>query len=423
MRYIADFHIHSKYSRATSKEMNLENLDKRARIKGIQIVGTGDFTHPEWLEEIKEKLEPVEQGLFQLKNSNSPTRFLLTSEISCVYSKKGKVRKIHIVLFAPSLEAVEELNTQLSWIGNLKSDGRPILGLDGKELAKIALEISPDFFIVPAHIWTPWFGILGSKSGFDSLEECFDDYSKHIYALETGLSADPPMCWRVSALDKYTLISNSDAHSPAKLGREVNIFEGENIDYFKIVEAIKKGGKPGPSLALEMKATIEFFPEEGKYHYDGHRNCGIRFSPEETKKYNGICPVCGRPLTLGVLYRVEQLADRPPGYKPKTALPFYSLVPLEEVIADVLGLTSSSQQVKNEYNNLLKHFDNEFNILLDVPQEDLEKITKPKIAEGIIRVREGKVTKEPGYDGVFGKIKIFGNEEKEKELNKQKTLF
>jgi uncharacterized protein (TIGR00375 family) len=231
------------------------------------------------------------------------------------------------------------------------------------------------------------------------------------------------MCWRVSALDKYTLISNSDAHSPAKLGREANIFEGEVIDYFKIIEAIKKGGKSGPELPLEMKATIEFFPEEGKYHYDGHRNCGIRLSPEETKKYNGICPVCGQPLTLGVLYRVEELADRPVGYKPETALPFYSLVPLEEIIADVLGLTTSSQQVKNEYNNLIKYFDNEFNILLDVPQEDLEKITNPQIAEGIIRVREGKVIKEPGYDGVFGKIKIFGEKEKEEGVNKQKTLF
>ena len=409
MRYIADFHIHSKYSRATSKEMDLEHIGEWAKIKGIQIVGTGDFTHPEWLEQIKNKLEPAETGLFKLKNSLIPTRFILTSEISCIYSKNNRVRKIHNVFFAPNIEAVEKFNAHIGWTGgNLKSDGRPILGMDAKELVKIALNISKDFFIVPAHIWTPWFSLFGSKSGFDALEECFEEYSDNIFALETGLSSDPQMNWMISSLDKYTFISNSDAHSPAKLGREANVFEGSEIDYFKIIEAIKSGGKEN-NLSLKMIATIEFFPEEGKYHYDGHRICDVCLEPKETKKLNGVCPKCGRPLTVGVLFRVEQLADREQGFKPKNSLPFYNLVPLEEVVADSLNLTTVSQKVKNEYDNLIKNFDNEFNVLLDVSEQNLVDKTDPKIAKGIINVRQGKVRKEPGYDGVFGKIRVFSN--------------
>ncbi|MDP2820992.1 MAG: endonuclease Q family protein [bacterium] len=424
MRYIADFHIHSKYSRATSREMDLEHISEWAKIKGIQIVGTGDFTHPEWLEEIKNKLEPAEAGLFKFKNSSSAIRFILTTEISCIYSKGNKVRKIHLVFFAPNLESVEKFNTQLGWTGgNLKSDGRPILGMDVKELVKIALDISKDFFIVPAHIWTPWFSVFGSKSGFNSIEECFEEYTNNIFALETGLSSDPAMNWMVSGLDKYTLISNSDAHSPAKLGREANIFEGSEIDYFKIIEAIKQGGKEN-ELPLKMKATIEFFPEEGKYHYDGHRVCDVCLAPKETKKYNGICPKCGRPLTVGVLYRVGELADRDEGFKPKNSLPFYNLVPLQEIIADSLNLTTVSQKVKNEYDNLIKNFDNEFNVLLDVSEQNLMEKIDLRIAKGIINVRQGKVGKEPGYDGVFGKIRVSpnGNIEKKKQ-KKQESLF
>jgi len=421
MRYIADFHIHSKYSRATSRDMDLEHIGEGAKIKGIQIVGTGDFTHPEWLNEIKNKLEPAEKGLFKLKNSDSSVRFILSSEISCIYSKKNKVRKIHNVLFAPNIESVEKFNTQLGWVGNLKSDGRPILGIDAKELVKIALNVSKDFFIVPAHIWTPWFSLFGSKSGFDSLEDCFEEYSDNIFALETGLSSDPAMNWMVSSLDKYTLISNSDAHSPAKLGREANIFEGSEIDYFKIIEAIKKGGKEN-ELPLEMKATIEFFPEEGKYHYDGHRICNVCLEPKETKKLKGICPKCGRPLTVGVLYRVTELADREQGFKPENSLPFYNLVPLEEIIADSLGLTTISQRVKNEYDILIKNFNNEFSVLLDIPEQDLIEKTDHRIAKGIISARQGKVVKEPGYDGVFGKIKVSSNNEK-KKTKKQENLF
>jgi len=413
--FIADFHLHSKYSRATARNMDLENLDKWAKIKGVKILGTGDFTHPEWFKNLKEKLEPAEAGLFKLKKTNSETRFLLTAEISCIYTKKDRVRKIHIIVFAPSFEVVEKINVQLGWIGNLKSDGRPILGLDVKELAKIVLGASEKCLVVPAHAMTPWFAIFGSKSGFDSIEECFDDYSKYIYALETGLSADPAMLWRVPDGRRVALISNSDAHSPAKIGREANVFDTE-ISYQAITEAIKN---KDPKKFLY---TVEFYPEEGKYHFDGHRNCSIRSSPEETKKYNGICPVCGKPLTVGVLNRIEQIADKEEGFKPEGVIPFKSLVPLEEIIADVLGQGTGTKQVEKEYNGLIEKLGSEFNILLDASKEKLASVTLPEIAEGIIRVRDGRVVKEPGYDGVYGKIRIFSQGE-EKDLIKQKTLF
>jgi len=415
MKFVADFHIHSKYSRATSRDMDLDNLDKWAKIKGIKVLGTGDFTHPEWLKNLKDKLELAEPGLFKLKNSDSETRFILTAEISCIYTKGGRVRKIHVIIFSPSFEVVEKINTQLGWIGNLKSDGRPILGLDAKELAKIVLNSSQECLVVPAHAWTPWFAIFGSKSGFNSIEECFEEYSKYIYSIETGLSSDPAMNWRLSSLDKITLISNSDAHSPQKIGREANVFDAE-LSYPAIIEAIKT---KNPQKFLY---TIEFFPEEGKYHFDGHRICGIKLSPQETKKYNGTCPVCGKPLTIGVLNRVEELADREEGFKPEGAVPFKSLVPLEEIIADVLSQGTGTKEVEKEYKNLIEKFGSEFNILLDVTREELGGITSPEIAEGIIRVREGRVVREPGYDGVYGKIKIFSQEE-EKIFSKQSTLF
>jgi len=415
MKFAADFHLHSKYSRATSSQMDLENLDKWAKIKGILVLGTGDFTHPQWLEELKMKLEPAEPGLFKLKNSPSPTRFILTSEISCIYSKNNKVRKVHIVVLAPSFKIVEKINAQLSWIGNLKADGRPILGLDAKELTKIVLETSQECLVIPAHCWTPWFSLFGSRSGFDSIEECFEEYSKYIYAGETGLSADPPMFWRLSALDRITLISNSDSHSPQKIGREANVFDTE-ISYPAITGAIKA---KDPRKFLY---TIEFFPQEGKYHYDGHRSCGVSFSPKETRKYGGICPVCGRPLTIGVLYRVEQLADREEGFVPENAIPYKSLVSLEEIIAEAMGVGKGTKGVEEKYQKLIQAFDNELKILLEVPQSELETITLPKVAEGIIRVREGKVFIEPGYDGVYGKIRIFSKNE-QKELTKQKSLF
>lgn len=417
MKFIADFHLHSKYSRATSRDTNLESLDKWAKIKGIKVLGTGDWTHPEWLKELKEKLEPAEAGLFKLKSKNSgdEIRFILTTEVSCIYSKKGRVRKIHLIIFSPSFEICEKINSHLGWIGNLNADGRPTLGLDAKELTKIVLNISSDCLIVPAHLMTPWFSLFGSRSGFDSLEECFEEYSKYIYAGETGLSASPDMLWRMPDGQRITLISNSDSHSPSRIGREANVFDTE-ISYPAIIKAIKE---KDPQKFLY---TIEFFPEEGKYHYDGHRLCGISLSPQESKKSGNICPVCGRPLTIGVLNRVEELADKPEGFKPENAIPFKSLVPLEEIIAEALGVLPGSKQVEEEYRNLIKKFGNEFKVLIDVPQKELEVATLPQIAEGIIRVREGKIFIEPGYDGVYGKVRIFSKGE-QKTLSRQKTLF
>jgi uncharacterized protein (TIGR00375 family) len=419
MKFVADFHIHSKYSRAVSPLMNLENLDTWAKIKGIKILGTGDFTHPKWFDDIKKELEPAEPGLFKLRGSDSGTRFVLTSEISCIYSKGGKVRKIHIIVFAPSTDAVEKINLKLSQIGNLKADGRPILGLDAKELVKIVLDADKNCLVVPAHAWTPWFSVFGSKSGFNSLEECFDEYTKYIYAIETGLSSDPAMNWRLSQLDKITLISNSDAHSLPKIGREANVFDTE-MSYKGIAEALKNKDRN------KFLYTIEFFPEEGKYHYDGHRLCNLSLTPQQSKKYNNICPKCGKPLIIGVLNRVEELADRAEGFLPKNAIPFKSLIPLNEVIAEAMGVSVLSKEVAKHYNNLIKNLGNELGILLDSSKKEIQEKSSPEIADGIIRMREGKVSIEPGYDGVYGKIKIFSeknNSKLKKNTINQKTLF
>jgi len=427
MQYICDFHVHSKYSRATSKDMDVVNLDKWAKIKGIQVVGTGDFTHPQWLKELRENLEPVEPGLFKFKKSDSGVRFILTVEISSIYSKNNRTRKIHNIIFAPDFETVEKINAHLGWIGNLKSDGRPILGLDAKELAKIVLNISGDCLIVPAHAWTPHFSVFGSNSGFDSIEECFEEFSKYIYSVETGLSSDPAMNWRLSALDNITLISNSDAHSPHKLGRESNVFEGNKIDYNLIREAIKNGSssvKTSEDDSLRLTQTIEFFPEEGKYHFDGHRNCGICLSPEESKKYNNLCPKCGKPLTIGVMNRVNKLADRPVGAKSAKAIPFKSLVPLEEIIADVLRVGVGTKQVTELYKELIKRIGSEFKILLEAKRQEIMAASLPEIAEGVIRVREGRINVRPGYDGEYGKVSIFGDKEpKGNKVGGQKALF
>ena len=416
MKFVGDFHIHSKYSRAVSPSMDLGNLDKWAKIKGIKVLGTGDFTHPKWLKHIKEKLRPAEQGLFYAKGGSasgekpvsSNTRFLLTTEISSIYKKADKVRKVHIIIFAPSIKAVEKINKKLGQIGNLHSDGRPILGLDAKELLKIVLDVNKDCLVVPAHAWTPWFSIFGSKSGFNSLEECFDEYTKYIYAIETGLSSDPAMNWRLSQLDNITLISNSDSHSPQKIGREANVFNTE-LSYNGICEAIKEGNPTSLKLRGTSKFlhTIEFFPEEGKYYYDGHRSCNLSLSPAQSKKYNNICPKCGKPLIIGVLNRVEELADRPEGFMPKNTIPFKKLISLNEIIAESVGTSITSKTVAKHYNNLIKNMGDELKILLDSPRKEIEEQSLPKIAEGIIRVRDGKVFVDPGYDGVYGKIKIF----------------
>ena len=319
MKFIADFHIHSKYSRATSGQTDLENISKWAEIKGVKVIATGDFTHPQWIKNIKEELKPAEPGLFQYKNTE--TRFLLTTEISCIYSKKGKTRKIHLIVLSPSIEICEKINEELSKIGNLKSDGRPILGLDAKELVRIVLNISSDCMVIPAHCMTPWFGLFGSKSGFDSMEECFEELSSSIYAVESGLSADPAMLWRLPDIRKITVISNSDAHSPEKIGREANVFNTD-LDYYSITEAIKtrKG----------FLETIEFYPQEGKYYGDGHRACNIYMDSKDSLRYNEICPVCGKPLTVGVMNRIEKLADQPEGFIPENTVPFRSIVPLKK---------------------------------------------------------------------------------------------
>ncbi len=438
-RFIADFHLHSKYSRATSRDMDLENLDKWAKIKGLQVLGTGDFTHPLWLRELKTKLEPAEPGLFKLHGAgkakpnngwhlpsngrpDNEIRFILTSEISCIYSKKNRTRKIHLMIFLPSFEMVEKFNAHLGWIGNLKADGRPILGLDAKELLKIALGVTPEAFVVPAHIWTPHFSLFGSESGFDTVNECFEELSRYIYAMETGLSSDPAMNWRLSSLDNITLISNSDSHSPARLGREANIFEGKIEGYKYLLEALRLGVRAPSSVKNRLVETIEFFPEEGKYHYDGHRNCKIVWSPEETKKHQGVCPVCHKKVTVGVMSRVAALADRPPGGQPQLKIPFKNLIPLPEIIADALDVGTGTKTVEREYKEMINRFGSELKILTEVPQPELTAGINPAIAEGVLRVRAGQVKIEPGYDGEYGKIKIFISGE-QGGFDKQKSLF
>ena len=408
MKIIADLHIHSPYSRAVSKDMTLENLDHWARLKGITVMGTGDFTHPAWIKEIKTKLEPAEPGLFRLRGLASlheakprSARFLLTVEISSIYSKAGRTRRVHSLVFVPSVESAEKINATLGWRGNIKSDGRPILGLGAKELAKTVFDIDPRALVVPAHCWTPWFSVFGSMSGFDSLEECYDEYTKYIYAVETGLSSDPAMNWRLSRLDNVALISNSDSHSLQRIGREANVFETE-LSYDGIMAAIKSHD---PSRFL---FTVEFFPEEGKYHYDGHRVCGFSSAPEETKKLNKLCPTCGKPVTVGVMYRVDELADRPAGAPaPAGAIPFKSMVPLDEIIAAAFGVGTASKRVKEEYQRLVEKIGSEFRVLIDASDADLKAATAPEVAEGILRVREGRLRIEPGYDGEYGHVKIF----------------
>lgn len=423
MRFIADLHIHSRYSRATSGEMSPENIWRWAQLKGISVIGTGDFTHPEWFKELNEKLEPAGGGLFRLRDDlktedipdscKADVFFMLTAEISCIYSKNGRIRKIHSILFVPDFEDAARINIVLSKIGNLDADGRPILGLDAKELLKIVLSEAPDGMLVPAHAWTPHFSIFGAGSGFDSIEECFEDLTPHIYAIETGLSSDPPMNWRLSALDKIALISNSDAHSPSKIGREANIFDTD-ISYKAMIDAIKtrKG----------FVGTIEFFPEEGKYHYDGHRICGISLSPKETMRHNYLCPVCGKRVTIGVMHRIEKLADRDGGFRPKDSPSFYSIIPLPEIIAEVLKVGPNSKAVDREYQNLLQKLGSEFKILMDVPLKDIESAGSPLIMEAISRMRKGDVHIAPGYDGEYGRIRIFEAIER-KEIKGQSMLF
>ena len=416
MRFIADFHIHSKYSRATSKEMEVETLARWAKKKGISLLGTGDFTHPTYFTELRSKLEPSGTGLLQLKKGDPEIRYLLTTEVSNIYSHAGKVRRIHTLIFAPSFEVVERIRSKLGNLGKLSSDGRPIFGFSARDLATMILDISEECMIIPAHVWTPWFSIFGANSGFDSIEECFGEMSAHIHAIETGLSSDPEMNWRLSALDSIALLSNSDAHSPDRVGREANAFDCA-LDYKEITEAIRKKDRK------KLLFTIEFFPEEGKYHYDGHRDCKVIFSPSETKAHQYLCPKCKKKLTVGVMHRVEQLADRPEGFIPKNAIPSIHLIPLGEIIAAALGQRVGTKAVETEYERLVEKGGAEFRILLDDSPEELASFVPPKILEGIIRMRQGKVSILPGHDGVYGQITLFPEEGVEKESKEQLKLF
>lgn len=428
-RFVADLHIHSHYSRATSKDLDLEHLAQWAQLKGVQVVATGDIAHPGWLAELQSKLQPAEDGLFCLKPDvvapiqatipaacQAPVRFLLGGEVSNIYKKNGVVRKIHHLIFMPSLTALERLQARLERIGNIRSDGRPILGLDSHDLLEIVLETDPQGYLIPAHIWTPWFAILGSKSGFDSIAECFDDLTPHIFALETGLSADPAMCWRISELDRYTLVSNSDAHSPPKLAREASLFDTE-FSYTALFDALKTGD---PQRYL---GTLEFFPEEGKYHFDGHRACGIRWHPQTSVQHNDHCTVCGKPVTVGVMHRVETLADRPEGFKPLRSHPYRNLIPLPEVLGEVNGTGAGSKRVQEQYQDLLAKLGAELYILLDAPLEELERAGGALLAEGIQRVRTGHVNIAAGYDGEYGIIKLFDPSERHSLAAPQLGLF
>ncbi len=414
MEFIADLHIHSKYSRATSRECVLEFLELWGRRKGIDILGTGDFTHPSWRAELKNKLVPAEEGLYILRHDampegfvpsdSRPVRYLISGEISSIYKKGDKVRKVHNLILLPSLEAAERLAMRLEIVGNIHSDGRPILGLDSRDLLELTLDCCPDAIFIPAHIWTPHFSLFGAFSGFDSIEECFGDLTPHIRALETGLSSDPPMNRRVSALDNYTLVSNSDAHSPQKLGREATLFETD-LSFPAIAKALDLGLEAG------FRGTIEFFPEEGKYHYDGHRHCGVCLTPAETLEYRGQCPVCGKKITIGVQHRVEQLSDREESGAILERTPFESLVPLPEVIAASTGVSAAGKRASSLYIELLRTLGTEFQILRKTPLSDIGEVAGPLIEEGIRRLRTRNVIRIPGYDGEYGKINLLNQDE------------
>ena len=408
MKMIADLHIHSRFSMATSKEGTPENLDFWARKKGISLIGTGDFTHPVWRKELRERLVPEENGLYRLREEyvkeesrkfpGEGTRFVVSGEISSIYKKNGKTRKVHNVILLPSLEAADTMAQRLEKIGNIHSDGRPILGLDSHDLLEMMLDVCPDGILIPAHIWTPHFSVLGAKSGFDSVEECFEELTPYVHALETGLSSDPAMNWRISKLDRYQLVSNSDAHSPSKLGREANLLD-INCSYEGLYQAIQTG--------KGLEGTVEFFPEEGKYHFDGHRKCGVSLSPVEAERLGGICPVCGKKLTMGVDHRVEQLADREEGFVKKDGKKYESLVPLPEVVAACMGYSTASKKVQGCFEQMMQTLGTEFDILRNVPAEDIKSCAGERIAEGIENVRTGNVKRIPGYDGEYGKIQLF----------------
>ena len=431
MKFVADLHIHSKFSRATSRDMVLDSLAYWAKVKGVRLLATGDFTHPEWLFLMKEKLKPAGNGFLQFRNGIQPpdsvhfkgidvspgdVSFILATELSFIYSKGGKVRKIHLMVLAPDFESVERINGRLAAVGNLRSDGRPILGLDVRLFCRMIADTCPRCVVIPSHIWTPWFSLFGANSGFDSIEECFEEMTPMIFALETGLSSDPPMNWRISALDKYALVSNSDAHSPSKIGREANVFDTD-FSFRGLLDALRTRN---PNKFLH---TIEFFPEEGKYHYDGHRKCGVVLPPKESMKMGDLCPECGKRLTIGVLHRVEELADREPGVDTESRIPYKNLVPLNELVAEALGKTAECQSVWDLTFKFIHEFGSEFTVLNDVPVPDLARMAPESVSQGVDRMRRGLIKIRPGHDGEYGSIQLFGDEKEDDASAGQLTLF
>lgn len=428
MELIVDLHVHSHYSRATSRNCTIDGLYYWGKMKGINVIGTGDFTHPEWFIEFRSKLEPIDGGLFKLKKEiaddidktlppsvhHNPIFFVPSVEIASIYKKLDKVRKLHQLIIMPSFEAVSRLNTKLERIGNLGSDGRPILGIGSKELLRFSLEADPDALYIPAHIWTPWFGLFGSKSGFDTIVEAYEELAPEIHAIETGLSSDPLMNRRLKQLDGLTVVSNSDAHSPQKLGREATVVDCDP-SYDGVIGAIKSNDN-------RLKGTIEFFPEEGKYHYDGHRACGVKFSPEETKALGGICPVCSKPLVVGVDYRVDELADRTVDQVKQDKITEY-IVPLVEIIAELNGTKSGTgSAVASSYNKMIAGLGDEFSILRQLPISQINSFS-PQVALAVERIRSGKVFRDPGYDGVFGTIKVFKDAKERADTLNQMALL
>ncbi|OGK18175.1 hypothetical protein A2866_04770 [Candidatus Roizmanbacteria bacterium RIFCSPHIGHO2_01_FULL_39_8] len=445
MQIIADLQLHSRYSRAVSQKMDLREIATWSAKKGISLVATGDWTHPLWIREIKSNLEETSDGIFKLKNSpvgstgSAQARFLLSTEISSIYSQGGKLRRVHNLIFSPSIETSDKIIKELQRRGaNLLADGRPIVGISSVNLLKMVLEIDEDVLFIPAHIWTPWFSLFGSKSGFDSIEECFGDLSRYIYAIETGLSSDPLMNWQIKELDTRSILSFSDAHSGPKLGREATVFTCNmkhvtcNFTYSDISDAIKQK----PNSHLKIGYTIEFFPEEGKYHWSGHRNCNIRFSPVEVKDKGTLCPVCKQPLTIGVENRVIDLSYKTlspeeilfvknnsgvtfVSDKEKKRRPFISLVPLLEILTELHN--HSPTKAIRDYENITTNFASEFDILLKKSYDEIRQQGGDRLMEGIKTVRERKVSVDPGYDGVFGMVKIFKNNDKTSEEKKQES--
>jgi len=411
MRVIADLHVHSRYSRATSEKMNIQEITRFAKIKGLNLLGTGDFTHPRWLEELKRDLiEIPNANLYKpAKNPESPVHYMITGEVSTIFSFEGSVKKIHHLILTPDIETAEQINNRLTPYGSLTADGRPTLNMTAPQLVEEIMQVSNENMVIPAHAWTPWFSLFGAFSGFNRMEDCYQDTTKHIYALETGLSSDPPMNWRLSSLDKYALVSNSDSHShwPWRIGREANVFELQKIAYQTVFDAIRKKDPE------RFRFTIETDPAYGKYHWTGHRNCKVSLSPQEAIKLGNRCPVCRKRLTKGVEQRVEELADRPVGYQPENAVGYKHLLPLSEIIATVTGVAYPSvQKVWDVYNTLIARFGDEYSVLIDASREEMSKIVEPRIAEAIVRVREEKMKVSPGYDGVYGELILFEDQEK-----------